>query len=95
MTKKSKAKRARQKKREPEQPLPLTAPWISQNRGMQAMILLSLVLAGFMAWQLHPTEGWGRAILWGLGFGAAIWLVFGASLAFNYWMRGRRKGDGA
>lgn len=53
------------------------------------MAVVSLMLAAFMTWQLQESEGLGRAILWGLGFGAAIWLVFLGSLAFNRWLRGR------
>lgn len=78
------------KQTRPDAPL-LNEPWIKRSSGFQAMGLLSVVLAVFMAWQLYPTEGWGRAILWGIGFGVAIWAIFGASLAFNSWMRGRRE----
>lgn len=66
-------------------------PWIGQRSGMRYMSLLSIVLAIFMIWQLWPSEGPLRSILWGLGFGAAIWAVFGFSLAFNTYVRRRRK----
>jgi hypothetical protein len=52
--------------------------------------LLSVVLAVFMGWQLYPTEGLWTAVLYGLGFAAALWIVFGLSLAFNYLVRGKR-----
>ncbi len=67
-------------------------PWIQKRNGFIYIGVLSLVLAVFMGWQLYPTEGIGRAILWGLGFAVAIWVVFGVSLAFGEWMRGRRQG---
>jgi hypothetical protein len=64
-------------------------PWLSQSTGLRTMAVVSLMLAAFMAWQLQESEGLGRAILWGLGFGGAIWLVFLGSLAFNRWLRRR------
>ncbi len=66
-------------------------PWIKKRNGIIYIGVLSLALAIFMGWQLYPTEGLGRAILFGIGFAIAIWLVFGVSLAFGEWMRGRRQ----
>ncbi|MCA9926701.1 MAG: hypothetical protein KC419_06300 [Anaerolineales bacterium] len=66
-------------------------PWIKKRNGFLYIGLLSVALAVFTGWQLYPTEGLGRAILWGLGFAAAIWAIFGVSLAFNQWTRGRRQ----
>ena len=76
-------------KQEPEVELPIGQPWIDRLSGMRVMTLVSLALAVFVGWQLYPTEG-AKAILWGFGFGAGIWLVFALSLAFNVWMRGKR-----
>jgi hypothetical protein len=53
------------------------------------MIVFTVAFAAFITWQLAPTEGTGRAILWGLGFGAGTWAVFGLALAFNTWIRRR------
>ena len=66
-------------------------PWIKKRNGYIYMGLLSLVLAVFMGWQLYPTEGLGRAIMFGFGFAVAIGLIFGVSLTFGEWMRGRRQ----
>ena len=63
--------------------------WLSKRTGLMVMILLSLGLAVFMTWQLYPTEGSG-AILWGLGFAASIWAVFGLAYLFNIFVRGKR-----
>jgi len=65
-------------------------PWLSRQTGFRAIWVISLLLAAFMVWQLWPAEGPIIAILWGVGFGAAIWGVFFLSLAFNTWVRGRR-----
>lgn len=75
---------------QPQEPAPrLNEPWLSKRTGLIIMILFTLGFAVFMAWQLAPTEGTGRAILWGLGFGAATWVVFGLALAFNRFLRRR------
>ncbi len=63
--------------------------WLSKRTGLVVMILLSLGLAAFMIWQLYPSEGSG-AILWGLGFAASIWAVFGLAFLFNVFVRGKR-----
>ncbi len=86
-------KQPRKKKEEktPKKEVPnINDPWIGQRVGLRFMALLSLVLAIYMAWQLWPSEGPLGSILWGLGFGAAIWGVFGLSLAFNKYVRRRR-----
>ncbi|MCB8966094.1 MAG: hypothetical protein H6660_04290 [Ardenticatenaceae bacterium] len=89
---KKKARQKKEKQEEVEVKIPLNEPWISRRNGFTTIGLLSLVLAVFMAWQLYPTEGLGRAIMFGLGFAVAIWVIFMVSLSFNTWVR-RRKGD--
>jgi hypothetical protein len=69
----------------------LNEPWLSKRTGLIIMAVLSLGIAAFMAWNLAPSEGIFRAVLWGLGFAAAIWGIFGLSFAFNTWMRRRRR----
>lgn len=64
-------------------------PWLSTATGLRGMSVLSLVLAAFIVWQLYPSEGLLGSLLWGLGFGIAIWAVFTLSLAFNNWVRRR------
>jgi len=90
MAKKRPRRKQKKNRKQNAQHLPVE-PWISQRNGFVYIGLLSLALAVFMGWQLYPTEGLGRAVLWGLGFAAAIWAVFGVSLAFNHWMRRRRQ----
>jgi hypothetical protein len=62
--------------------------WISNRTGLVVMAVLGLVLAAYVIWQLYPSEGSG-AILWGLGFAASIWLVFGLAYLFNTFVRGK------
>lgn len=85
------AQKKRQKNKKEAQKRPTSEPWLSQTTGLRAIGVLSLLLFAFMVWQLWPSEGPLRAILWGLGFAAAIWGVFFLSLAFNRWVRGNKK----
>lgn len=95
MSKRSRRKSSQKKEQSDQSPEAgkekpvVNEPWLSQSTGLRTMAVVSLMLAAFMTWQLQESEGLGRAILWGLGFGAAIWLVFLGSLAFNRWLRGR------
>lgn len=65
----------------------MSEPWIQQRSGLVMMALLSVGFAAFMIWQLSPTEGLGRAILWGVGSAAALWVVFGIAFGFNKLVR--------
>ncbi len=89
------ANKSNQKKRQKEKkPVPVTNdPWLSQRTGRIIMIVGSLALAIFMTYQLAPALGLGEALLWGLGFGVAIWGVFFLSYAFNRWVRRRKENN--
>ena len=65
----------------------MSEPWIQQRSGLIMMVLLSVGFAAFMTWQLYPTEGVGRAIMWGLGSAVALWLVFLLAFGFNKLVR--------
>ncbi len=65
----------------------LNGPWLEQKTGLIIIALLSLAFGIFMIWQLIPSEGWGNAILWGLGSAAAIWAVFLLAFGFNKLVR--------
>lgn len=67
----------------------LDEPWLGKRTGLIIMAVLSLAIAAFMTWNLAPSEGTFGALLWGLGFAAAIWGIFGLSYAFNTWVRRR------
>lgn len=87
---KRRARPGRQTNKPPQEPIPrLHQPWLSRRTGLIVMILFTLGFAAFVAWQLAPSEGNGRAILWGLGFAVATWAVFGVALAFNRLVRRR------
>lgn len=90
MAKRNKRRPAQKKKSDRQPPPQGNEPWLSKRTGLTVIALFSLAFAAFVAWQLAPSEGIGRAILWGLGFGLGIWAVFGLALAFNTWVRRRR-----
>jgi hypothetical protein len=52
-------------------------PWISRGTGFTAITVISVAMAIWTAWQNVSGGGslW-NGILWGLAFGASIWLVF-------------------
>lgn len=86
MTKKRKKKRKRSNK---NQWAPGTEPWLGKKTGLIIIGLVSLALATFIIWTMSPALGLGMAIIWGLGFGIAMWGVFALALGFNKWIRGR------
>lgn len=69
----------------------MNQPWLQMRTGIIIMGLGSLVLALFTAWQLAPSEGWLKAIGWGLFFGAAMWAIFLVGLWFNRFVRRDKK----
>ena len=66
-------------------------PWIQKRTGLIAMTIVSVVLAGWVAWQIISVEGTiGKGILWGVVFGASIWLVFFGMNLFHRTMGGKK-----
>lgn len=62
-------------------------PWLGQRTGLIVILVVSLGFGAFMAWNLAPVEGWGSAILWGLGTAVSIWAVFALAVSFNKFVR--------
>lgn len=89
MSKKTRQKNKKQTPKKSQAPA-TNEPWLSKRTGLIVISMISIALALFMIWQLQPVLGLGEALLWGLGFGVAIWGVFALALAFNRWVRGRK-----
>lgn len=89
MAKKSKRKKkeAVNKQQDAEIEAALNKPWLNQRSGITMMVLLSLGFAAFLTWQLYPTEGFGRALMWGAVSAVALWVVFLLSLGFTKLVR--------
>ena len=51
--------------------------------GMTIMVITSTALAVLIAWQVIPSRGWLEGILWGLLFGALIWVIFFGNILIN------------
>ncbi len=69
----------------------MNQPWLQMKSGLIVMGIASVIFAGFVAWQLAPSEGWLKAIGWGLIFGAAMWAIFIGGLWFQRWIRRGQK----
>lgn len=63
--------------------------WISMRTGIIVMAVVSIGMGGLTAWSAIQTQGAVKGILWGLGFGAAVWVVFVIALLFNRVLRGK------
>lgn len=80
--------KAKTKKAETEKRIfPAPQPWISLRSGMRAVAIASLGMAFLTAWEVVPQKGWLEGILWGLLFGALIWVVFFGMYWFNRLIR--------
>jgi putative membrane protein (TIGR04086 family) len=55
---------------------PGRTPWISMKTGLRVITVVSILMAGLVAYQVIPSKGWVQGTLYGLLFGAMIWAVF-------------------
>ncbi len=61
--------------------------WLPTRTGLYILTFVSLVLAAWTTWQVSSALSPLESILWGLGFGASIWLVFALVFVVNRWLR--------
>jgi hypothetical protein len=66
---------------------PKNQPWISMRRGIVMIAFTSVALAILTAWQVSYSRGWLEGILWGLLFGALIWIIFFGNLFITRLLR--------
>ena len=79
------------KKKKKSEPILERQPWIPEKTGLIAMTIVSLALAVWVAWQVISAENnIGKGILWGVIFGASIWLVFFGMNFFHRAMGGKK-----
>jgi len=69
----------------------MNQPWLSMRTGLIVMAFASIGITIFIAWQLVPSEGFWKAVGWGLVFGVAMWAIFAAGLWFQRFMRRGQK----
>jgi len=65
--------------------------WISMRTGLRAVTIASLGMAAVTGYATIPALGWGEGLLWSLGFGASIWLVFAGFYYFNKVVRKKKE----
>jgi fatty acid desaturase len=83
----AKKKKKKQKATEQDIEKRLTQPWISMRSGLKIIAIASVAMAVLTAWQTIPSKGWLEGILWGLLFGALIWVVFFGNVLINRFLR--------
>lgn len=69
----------------------MNQPWLKMRTGLIVMGIASLLFTVFVTWQLQPSEGFWKALGWGLIFGAAMWVIFAIGLWFQRWIRRGQK----
>lgn len=69
-------------------------PWIEKTKGLVLIGGVSLILAVVVAYQIIRGSGhWGQGILWGLIFGASVFLVYFGMNAFHNLMNKDKDSD--
>ena len=87
MTKYARKKRQKEEQKQEMAQIFKPQPWISMKSGVKVIWVASIVMAVLTAWQVIPQRGIWEGILWGLVFGALIWLIFWGYYLFNRFMR--------
>lgn len=64
--------------------------WIPMRQGLIIVTIVSLAMMGLTGYITIDALGWGEGLLWTVGFGAAIWLVFAGFLYFNLYIRKKK-----
>lgn len=72
---------------EPDKKPGFSDPWIGKRTGLIVVAFVSVALVAFLAYRFIPALGLVEGLLWSLGFGASIWVVFGGFYAFNKYIR--------
>gem|GEM_PF-533144 len=85
VTEKKKSKS--EKKPQSMSPLPPAQPWISMRNGSIIIVFTSIGMAVLTAIQVAPIKGWLEGILWGLLFGAFIWIIFFGLIFINRFLK--------
>lgn len=64
--------------------------WISKRMSFILITIISLGMGIYTGTQTIPALGWLEGLLWAVGYGGSIWLVFMAAFFFNRYVRRRR-----
>jgi hypothetical protein len=72
-----------------KKPMPQHENWLPTRTGLIAVGVVSLILAVMITIQATKVSSLGESVLYGLGFGASIWVVFGLVYFVNKFLRSR------
>ena len=64
--------------------------WISKQMSLILITIISLAMAIYTGSQTVPALGWLEGLLWAVGYGGSIWLVFMGALFLTGKARRRR-----
>lgn len=84
-TSKQKQKKSGKNKTQPTQ----NAGWLPTRTGLIAVAVVSLFLTVMITFQATKVSTLGESLLYGLGFGASIWFIFGLVFFVNKLLRKR------
>lgn len=76
-----------EKKKKTQETSPQNRPWIKKETGIKVILITSIAMAVVIATQTVPALGWGEGLLWALGYGALIWVIFYGYLFISRWLR--------
>jgi len=81
----------KQKKKKQESRGNLNSTWLQMRTGLIIITVVSIGIGIFMGRAVYQIDhNIQEGILWGLGFGGAIWAIFIIALLFNRIVRGNR-----
>jgi hypothetical protein len=67
------------------------SPWLKMRTGLLIVSIVSIGIGAFMGWAVYQIDkNIMEGLLWGLGFGGAIWGIFFIAFYFNRAVRGKR-----
>ncbi len=81
----------KQKKKKQESRGNPNSTWLQMRTGLIIITVVSIGVGIFMGRAVYQIDhNIQEGILWGLGFGGAIWAIFIIALLFNRFVRGNR-----
>ena len=64
--------------------------WIPMRMGLTIITVISIGMGILTAYSSIAVKGPVEGTLWGVAFGAGVWVVFMIALLFNRFVRGKR-----
>ncbi len=61
--------------------------WLPTRTGLYVLTFVSLALAAWTTWQVSRALSLLESVLWGIGFGGSIWVIFLGVFLLNRFLR--------